>query len=423
MRLTAQRFFQLGVVEVRPATKERAPWTAFVVAALCFTTLVGALTGALDLWTLRVLQTAVPEGHRTAHAIGQLFGFLWLLTLGVSLHLAPRFFAWRAPSKVTTRVLAWSGIGGALLLVIGRFGALVPGSQVLGPLGALGVLTAMSVWTWWLSRAWRSGIAPKEPLHFFVTAGAVWWSLAALAMVVWSFLPARVPLEAVWRAALFGGVGSWLWGVFFRAGICTLRVARASLRAQRTLFIAWQVACVFAVSAVFFDVLTPVAGLALGVACALVWWLVRPFSGQSVAALGALQPRAIQAGLVFLLVFGGLQVWIAARSLGAWSPALLDDAARHAFTLGAASLLAFGFAGRMVPGFAGVQLQWPRVYDAGVFALALGATGRLAELSSSRLAQSVAGASGGLAFAGVALCAAALLKSVAVGGRADAQRE
>ncbi|MBL8916749.1 MAG: hypothetical protein JNM17_38965 [Archangium sp.] len=421
MRLTAQRFLQLSVVEARPVTRERAPWPPFVIAALCFTTLVGALTGALDLWTLRVLQKAVPEAHRTAHAIGQLFGFLWLLTLGVSLHLAPRFFAWRAPSKVMTRVLAWAGIGGALLLVIGRFGVLVPGSQVLGPLGALLVLAAMSTWGWWLSRAWRQGIAPKEPLHFFVTAGAAWWWLAALAMVVWSFSPARVPLEAVWRAALFGGVGSWLWGVFFRAGICTLRVARASLRAQRFLLIAWQLACVTAVASVFFDLLTALSGLALAFACGVVWWLVRPFSGQSVAALGALQPRAIQAGLVFLLAFGALQLWVAARALGTWSPALLDDASRHAFTLGAASLLAFGFAGRMVPGFAGVQLQWPRVYDAGVLALALGAGGRLCELSSLRVAQAIAGGSGPLAFFGVALCAAALLRSIRVGGQADAR--
>lgn len=417
MRVTASRFLQLSVVEAPPATVARPAWTSFVIAALCFTTLVGAATGALDLWTLRVLQRAVPEAHRQAHGLGQLFGFLWLLTLGVSLHLAPRFFAYQLPSARVTRALTWSAIGGAVLLVVGRFGRLIPGSQWLGPLGALAVLAAMGAWGWWLQRAWRHGIAMKEPLHFFVSAGAAWWTLAAAAVVGWSLVPARVPLEAVWRAALFGGVGSWLWGVFFRAGICTLRVARASLRAQQALFATWQLAAALSVAAVFFDALTVPASLALAVACGLVWWLVRPFSGEGVAPLGALQPRAVQAGLVFLMVFAALQVWVALRALGVSSPALLDDGARHAFTLGAASLLAFGFAGRMVPGFLSTQLRWPRVYDAGVIALALGATGRLAELSSARLAQSFAGASGGVAFLGVTLCCSALLASIRAGVR------
>lgn len=415
LRLTAQRHLRLGIVSA-PA-RQAAPWTSFVVASLVFTVLIGALTGALDLWTLRILQRAVPEAHRQSHALGQLFGFLWLLTLGVSLHLGPKFFAHAEPRRELVRALAWFGIGGVVLLVIGRLGELIPYSATLGAVGAFALLVTMTAWLHWLAQAWRHGIAPKEPLHAFITAGAVWWWLASAGVMAWTWWPAKLPLEAVWRTALFGGVASWLWGVFFRAGICTLRVQRPSLRSQWLLFGAWQLAVASSVLAVFFDAraLQFVAGLTMALACALLWRNVRPFSGDGVAALGALQPRAVQAGLVFVAVFGVLQAWVALRALEVWSPALLDDAARHAFTLGAATLLAFGFAGRMVPGFLGISLRWPRAYDVGVVLVACGAAARLAELSTLPFMQRLAGGSGGLAALGVCALTASLLASIRTG--------
>ncbi|MFT3712053.1 MAG: hypothetical protein QM817_30800 [Archangium sp.] len=422
MTTLTQRHLRLGVVAT-PA-RQAAPWTPFVVASLVFTVLVGALTGALDLWTLRVLQTAVPEAHRQAHALGQLFGFLWLLTLGVSLHLAPKFFAHPEPRPELVRALAWFGIGGVVLLVIGRFGRLVPHSASLGAVGAFALLVTMTAWLHWLSQAWRQGVAPKEPLHAFITAGAAWWWLASLGVMAWTWWPAKVPLEAVWRIALFGGVASWLWGVFFRAGICTLRVQRPTLRSQWVLFGMWQLASASSVLAVVFDAraLQFTAGLSMAAACALLWRNVRPFSGDGVAALGALQPRAVQAGLVFVALFGALQAWVALRALEVWSPALLDDAARHAFTLGAATLLAFGFAGRMVPGFLGTSLRWPRVYDVGVVLVACGAAGRFAELSALPVMQRLAGGSGALAALGVTALTASLLRSIRAGRALQQER-
>ncbi len=78
-------------MRMMPAAPEY-PWKPFVVAALAFTLSLGALTGAIDLWSLRVAMRAVPIDHHRAHAFAQLFCFLWLFTMGISLHLAPRFF-------------------------------------------------------------------------------------------------------------------------------------------------------------------------------------------------------------------------------------------------------------------------------------------------------------------------------------------
>ena len=61
---------------------------------------------------------------------------------------------------------------------------------------------------------------------------------------------------------------------------------------------------------------------------------------------------------MFLLVFAGLQAWGAVGG-----PPLLSDATRHVFTVGVVTLMLFGFAGRMVPGFSGGVLRWVPAYD------------------------------------------------------------
>ncbi len=394
-------------------------WPVFVVAAFLCTLTAGGLTGALDLWTLRVAHNAVPLDHARGHALAQVFGFLGLFTMGISLHLAPRFFGAGPPSRAFTRALTWLGVGGVALAIVGRLGALVPGSAWFGLVGVGAVLAAKTLWASMLVGFWRELPGPKDTLQRFLVAGVGWWWLAAVTLLGWQLGQsfggpgASIPLEAVWAPALFGGVASWLWGIFFRAGICTLHVPRPPERAQRRLFLAWQPAAALMVCASWAQVplLDALAGGAMACAVGLLWWTVRPFSGE-VGDGGALQPRAVQAGLGFLLVFAALELWVALSALGVWAPVLLRDAARHAFTLGGAVLLVLGFAGRMVPGFRGVGLRWPRVYDAGVMALMLGATLRLGELFSARAGLALAGASGGLAFLGLALAATSLLGSL-----------
>ena len=79
----------------------------------------------------------VPIDHHRGHALAQLFGFLGLFIIGMSLHLAPRFFGAAPPTRAFSLRLWWSAMGGVLLLVVGRLGALVPGSAWLGLVGAV----------------------------------------------------------------------------------------------------------------------------------------------------------------------------------------------------------------------------------------------------------------------------------------------
>lgn len=382
--------------------QEKPTWPRFVKAALGFTLTAGALTGALDLWTLRVKLLPVPIDHHRGHALAQLFGFLGLFIIGMSLHLAPRFFGAAPPTRAFSLRLWWCAMGGVLLLVVGRLGSLVPGSAWLGLVGAVLLVAAVSAWGSMLLGFALGVGGPLDALQRFLLAGTAWWWLAAVTLAFWQVgqtlggVTANTPLEVVWSMALYGGATSWLWGLFFRPGIATLGLARPSERRQQAVFWAWQLGVVVQVLG---------SGLGLAAAALVWWWVLRPFSGR--VAKGALQPRALQGGAVFLLLFAGLEVWGAVGG-----PPLLGDATRHVFTVGVVTLMLFGFAGRMVPGFSGGVLRWAPAYDAGVMAVMLGATLRLAELVTSRVGLGLAGVSGMLTLLGVGLVGVVLIKSL-----------
>ncbi len=399
------------------ATAPEAPtWPRFVTSAFIFTLTAGTLSGAIDLWTLRLHQLPVPIDHQRSHALTQLFGFLGLFIMGLSLHLGPRFWGAKPPSRRFGAALSWPAIGGVVLVIIGRLGRLVPGSAALGLLGGGALMVAMSLWAkliigFWLDLPGRPDVVQRGML-----AGVAWWWLSAALLFAWQLgqtlggVTANVPLESIWSTALFGGAGSWLLGLFFRPGIAVLRLEAPTPGKQRVVFIAWQLATVLSVFASWNvgSALEAPAGLALGGAALLWWWVVRPFSGPKSEA-GPLQPLALRAGATFFLVFAVLEVWTALGVFGLWTPALLRDAARHAFSLGTVTTMLLGFAGRMVPAFGGVPLRWPALYDAGVLAVIFGTTLRMGELVSARLGLALAGASGALSFLGLALVGVTLL--------------
>ncbi|MFZ5441940.1 MAG: hypothetical protein ACOZQL_18185, partial [Myxococcota bacterium] len=100
---------RLPLVEA-PRAVARADWRPFVVAALLLTLTAGALTGALDLWSLRVTHHPVPLDHHRGHALAQVFGFVGLFVMGLSLQLAPRFFEAGPPSRGFVRALTWTAL-------------------------------------------------------------------------------------------------------------------------------------------------------------------------------------------------------------------------------------------------------------------------------------------------------------------------
>ncbi|MCC6333584.1 MAG: hypothetical protein IT380_06320 [Myxococcales bacterium] len=401
---------------VLPRAAPPPPYPAFLVSGLLATLTVGALSGALNLWSLHAQAAPVPVDHHRSHAFAQLFGFMLLVMVGVSFHLVPRFFAAPLPGSSTVRLVKWTAISGLWLLIAGRLGALVPGSVWLGLAGAALLLVGVTAWALFLARLRLASKFSPDWLQPFLLAGAGWWWLAALLVLGWqvgqAFLGPLVglPLEAVYAAALYGGTASWLWGIFFRAGPCTLRIARSTPEAGRPAFVAWQLAVALQVLAPFQEDArwTGAAALALAAAALVFVAAVRPFRRPAGALPGEpLMRRAVQWGFLFALAFAGLTAWsgLSAWGLVAGAP-FLADAARHAFTLGCCTLLVLGFTGRMVPSFEAVALPWPWLYDAGVVAVAVGALARLASVAAPLpWARATSGASGFIAFAGMSAVA------------------
>lgn len=395
-------------------THQRTPWVPFVSAALLFTVLVGALNGAINLWSLHVLHRAVPVEHHQSHSLAQLFGFMWLLTAGVSFHLAPRLFGAAVPAPKLVRLVATAGIVGVTLVMFGRLGRLLPGSSWLGALGAIALLAAMAPWVRFVWSRYRTRTVVGDWLPMFVLAGACWWLAATVALFAWQLGQsvggplARVPFELVTSCAVFGGTASWVVGITLRAGACTMRIDRAPAPRQRVAFVAWQLAAALLVvqGAFVFESWSRGFSLAAGLCLVVVIAMVRPFQRAHEATMPnePLLRVAMVAAWGFAAVSALLMVWQGCGVFGVPQPALLKDCARHAFTLGFAQLAVFGFAGRMLPGFEGVRLPSRALYDAGVLSLIAGAGLRVFGLLAPwKPAMVASGVSGGLALVGVGL--------------------
>lgn len=401
----------------------RAPWVPFVIAALGFTTVVGALNGALNLWSLHVLQQGVPVEHHQAHALAQVFGLMWLLKVGISFHLAPRLLGGRPPGRTVVGVVATTGIAGVLLLVLGRLGALLPASAWLGLFGAVLLLLSMVTWARFFWALYRGRQDVGDWLPQFVTAGATWWALSAAALFFWQVGqtfggPLRaVPFELVTWSGLLGGASSCIFGITLRAGACVMQVERSQAKRQRVGFVLWQAATALVLVKTLWPAArwTEALWLAPAVGLFAMVWVIRPFGGVRFTLTWdePLVRFAMVASWAFAVVAAALFAWRALAVVGLTPPPFLADASRHAFTLGFAQLGVFAFAGRMVPGFEGVRLPARGLFDAGVLALAAGTVLRLASVFAPwRPAMVASGVSGPVALFGVALVAWCLLKTL-----------
>jgi hypothetical protein len=390
------------------------PWAPFVVAALLSTLTVGAISGALDLWTQQVRLMPVPLDHHLGHGLAQVYGLLLLATMGLSLHLVPRFLGGPEVTRGWARRQAWLCLGGLALVISGRLGALLPGSPWLGVAGASLLWVGVTRWLAFVLGAWRPD-AGADRLGAFLLAGVGWWWLGTSLLVVWSLGRlvsgplASLPLEPVYAAGLVGGAGSWIFGVLLRAGLCVLRLERPSAPRQRAMFLGWQLASagalVAAVQPSSLALLATAAGLLTTLGALRAWrGALRALPGEPV------NRRMVQAALAFLGLHAALLLW---RASGVAGTPLLPDAARHAYALGFTTLTLFGFAGRMVPGFAGRSLASPGLYGLGALFTGASALARLLELWPTQTGLALAGASGALAALGVTAMAGCLLVTLA----------
>ena len=347
----------------------------FFVASLSFALTFGSALGACMLATMTLpwnfLHGLPLATVKMAHGYAQVYGFATLFIMGVAYYVVARFSG--AP-LVAPRLAAasfWLQVGGVLAVALGTLaGAPLSGPAQLG--GTAALLVAALSFGWNIDRTLAVGTRSREPYESYVRAGCA-WLVVATGLGVATAATGKTALQPVmWESALWGFVGSWLFGMSLRILPVFMGVPAVRARAARRLFIGYETSAAAWVMVALIEAWTlvpaarAVAGGALVVAAvSVVLWI------------GVLGPRERSAGddggyakfivaayawLLVALVFA--PAWTAVAALGsAGAPALLFDFGRHAFTLGFLTQMIAGIATRIVPVFTGAPLWSPKARD------------------------------------------------------------
>ena len=339
----------------------------FLVTALLFALTFGTLLGAVTLAALTapVGALAVLPGYaaRVAHGHAQVFGFAALFVMGVACHALPRLKAAPLAAPALAAASYWLQTGGVLAIAAGAFVA-----EPLGPLlhgaGAVALLFGALAFAIVVAGTLAAGPPSAEEVEPWLLAGCAWLVVAsALAVAVAAGVAALQP--AMWDAALYGFVGSWILGFSLRMLPAFLRL-RAAPRGRLATAMAYQAAVLawVAVAALWPTWALPaarlLAGAALGAAVLVYVARLGIFARQ-------LLPGERVADRFFDAAYAWLVVWVVcvpaasalASATGAEVPPPVIDFGRHAFTFGFLTQMIVGVAMRILPALAGATVWSP----------------------------------------------------------------
>ena len=412
-----------------PLAAPKALYAPYLRASLWSTLTLGAVFGAFNLLLIDWRLGMNPPTHNQGHAGFQIWGFVWLFLVGVSLHVVPRFLGAELRLAGAARLTMGATIAAQLLIAYGRLGDLLPGTLPAMVVGSALQLAAAVGWAIPLAAtAWAA--RPRfELFHVYLAAGTLQWVVAAAllaaggidALLEGDAEEANGWNHAIYAVTLFGGALPWIQGVLLRTGpyFLGLPEVRGKLAAL-ALAVGQAGAVVAAVGALRLRLAWMDAGL-LGSALSIVLFAAatRPFR----ATLGHLSegdpafPRLVKlafaGGLLFAAVGGG---YATASLVGIGVSGVVLDAARHAYTLGFVTLMIFAFAGRILPIFGGVELRHPRLRAWGGGLIAAGALLRQARVPWAVFNAPdwsfVSGASGLVTATGVVLASISILKTL-----------
>lgn len=343
----------------------------FLVTSLLFALTFGTALGALILAALTAPVGALVRlpiyAARTAHAHAQVFGFAALFIMGVGYHALPRMVG--APLALPALVGAsyWLQAGGVLAVAISCFvdPPLGPALHIAGAVAlVLGALAFGAV----VARTVRGGTPTPERIETWLLGGCAWLVIASLlALAVACGFFTLVP--ALWDAALYGFVASWIFGFGLRMLPAFLDL-RAAAGGRRAVALSYQAAVLawVAAAAVAPTVAVPTARALAGAALSLV---VLVYVGR-LDILSATTRAGAVAGRFFEAAYAWLLVWVvcvpAAGALGAATgsdvPPAIVDFGRHAFTFGFLTQMIVGVALRILPALSGATLWSPAWRDA-----------------------------------------------------------
>jgi hypothetical protein len=393
----------------------------FVLYGIVATVGAGSLLGAVDLACLHFFLAPVRGPLVRGHAYAQLFAFVLPVALGMSFRLLPPS-GWRAQPRLENAVLALVAAGSAVRFtayLASGLGLAARGAAggVAGAAGAVGAglvlgaaaLHAAPVGVGLLRR--RPPAMPEATALAALALGLAAAALdlgAALAGPAWA---ARLH-EATYAAFLDGFAVTLVAAILLRMG--------PSLTGGAAPRAAWLVALAPAGAAIEAAALLAAASGRVEAAGTLAWAagaiaIAVPLSVvRRAAPRDRATARLVRVALGWLGVALALRASCAALALAGRTPhALLLDAARHAFTVGFLAQLIFAMLARLVPAFEGRPLALPRLRTAGAILLNAGAALRLAQaaaaIGSPAWTLDISGASGGVAWLGVALLAVPVL--------------
>ena len=209
-------------------------YRAFLVTGLWSTVTMGASFGAYNLLAIHLALGPVLPAHQWVHAGFQLFGFVFMLVMGVAYHTVPRFLGTELARPAVARATFYLGLAAVLVVSYGRFGSWVPYSVPALLFGALLQLATAAGFAWVLAATFRKAKPPADLFHRYLAAGTLWWLVAAGFLVAAGVTGAinrdtatAVEWhEALYAAALLGGALAWVQGMFLRTGPVFLGPAR-----------------------------------------------------------------------------------------------------------------------------------------------------------------------------------------------------
>lgn len=428
---------ELNAAAARPAEAQEAAgpdetatlYRRFVLASLVSTLTLGATFGAWNLLASHLTLARVPDPSAAIHGGFQVWGFVFLFTVGVAYHALPRFLGARLqpllPAKATLPLL----VGGILLRAAGQTFAMPPALLAGGLLLAAGTLVFGRV----LARTRAASTGEREAFQRWLAAGFLWWLAAALLLVAGAIAGVVSASAAVasrfnepaYAAALFGGAFHFIGGMLQRIGGVFLGLPELPPARSRRFLLAFQApvlllvaggvlsgplasphgAHLFLAGLAGFAILTVPFALRLGVFAA------RGGHGGADPALG----RAVRVAFASLLAFCALSLLHAGIALATGWNALVWDAARHAYTLGFVALMVFAIAGRILPIFSGQPLALARLRDLATGLVAVGVVLRLLEVPATLGAPGLlagSAVSGLVALLGVTVFAVGLLATL-----------
>jgi len=258
----------------------------FIVASLLFALTFGAALGACMLASMTLpwnLLHGLPlAAVKTAHGYAQVYGFATMFIMGVAYHVVARFTGAPLAAPRLAAASFWLQVGGVLAVALGTLaGAPISGpAQLVGTGGLLGAALALG---WNIHRTLAASTMPREPYESYLRAGCVWLVVAAGLGVATAVTGKNTLQPVMWESALWGFVGSWLFGMSLRILPVFMGVAPASPRAIRKLFFGYEAAVAAWVTVALIEAWTLVPG-------------ARAFAGAALAVAAGSSPRSSSAG-------------------------------------------------------------------------------------------------------------------------------